>query len=413
MNKYILMIAYHFPPIRGSSGLLRTVSFARYLQPLGWKPIILAPNPRAYPSASSEINEGLPEGIHVHRTFALDSARHLSLSGRYLKFTALPDRWVTWWPGAVATGLRLINHFNPKIIWSTYPIATAHLIGKTLHRVTNIPWIADFRDPMVYENWPSTGMVRKINAKIERSVIATCNKATFTTPSTVEFYKGRYPDFSLDHWTVVPNGYDETLFEGLVPKSSGSTDKRQPVTLVHSGLMEIEDRDPTPFFEAVSSLQNEGLVSPRDLKIILRATSYDEYYNQIITKLDLNTIVKLEPYLPYRDALQEMLNVDGLLLFQGPSCNRQIPAKLYEYFRTGKPIFALTDEAGDTAQVLREAGIDPVTPYDSSVVIKMRLMDFLDAIKSKKAIGISTEIAEKYSREQSAMKLVKIIEDFV
>lgn len=413
MDKYILMIAYHFPPIRGSSGLLRTVSFARYLQAAGWKPIILAPHPRAYPTASPEINEGVPEGTLVRRTFALDTARHLSLSGRYFRFMALPDRWVTWWPGAVVSGLKLINRFSPKIIWSTYPITTAHLIGKTLHRFTKIPWIADFRDPMVYENWPPAGMVRELNTRIERSVINACSRAVFTTPRTVELYQDRYPNLPSNHWAVVPNGYDEKPFEGLVTQTTGLPDKRQPVILVHSGLMEIEDRNPTPFFEAISSLKNEGLLSDNDLKIVLRATAYDEHYKQIVANLGLNNIVKLEPYLPYRDALQEMLDVDGLLLFQGPTCNRQIPAKLYEYFRTGKPIFALTDESGDTARVLREVGIDPVSPYDSSVVIKNRLLAFLETIRNKKAQGVSLEIAKRYSREQSTMQFVRIIEDFV
>ncbi|WP_276678948.1 hypothetical protein [Nitrosomonas europaea] len=40
------------------------------------------------------------------------------------------------------------------MIWSTYPIATAHLIGLTLQRLTGIPWMADFRDPMVQPDYP-------------------------------------------------------------------------------------------------------------------------------------------------------------------------------------------------------------------------------------------------------------------
>ena len=37
----LLMVAFHYPPIRGSSGVQRTLKFSRYLPSLGWQPIVL------------------------------------------------------------------------------------------------------------------------------------------------------------------------------------------------------------------------------------------------------------------------------------------------------------------------------------------------------------------------------------
>lgn len=48
-----------------------------------------------------------------------------------------------------------------------------------------------------------------------------------------------------------------------------------------------------------------------------------------------------------------MLSSDGLLILQADNCNRQIPAKAYEYLRAGRPILALSDSRGDTATLLR------------------------------------------------------------
>ena len=45
--KRVLMIAYHFPPMRGSSGIQRTLKFAQYLPQEGWQPVVLSANPRA------------------------------------------------------------------------------------------------------------------------------------------------------------------------------------------------------------------------------------------------------------------------------------------------------------------------------------------------------------------------------
>ena len=43
-----------------------------------------------------------------------------------------------------------------------------------------------------------------------------------------------------------------------------------------------------------------------------------------------------------------MRRADGLLLFQGAQCNRQIPAKAYEYLACRRPIIGLIDSSGDT-----------------------------------------------------------------
>ena len=150
--KKVLMIAFHYPPFCGGSGVLRTLKFSHYLPEHGWKPIILSASPRAYSQLGNDQVGGIPASAVVTRGFALDAARHLAIRGRYLKWVAQPDRWASWWLGAVPLGLYLIRRYKPEVIWSTYPIATAHLIGLTLKLMTGIPWIADCRDSMTEDD---------------------------------------------------------------------------------------------------------------------------------------------------------------------------------------------------------------------------------------------------------------------
>src|SRR5262245_46074308 len=137
MNR-VLMIAFHYPPLRGSSGIQRTLKFSRYLPAYGWQPLILTASSKAYAQVRYELLKCIPEKVLVQRAFALDTARHLAFRGAYLSWMALPDRWVSWWLGGVLAGLRLVRTYRPAILWSTYPIATAHLIGLTLHKLTGI-----------------------------------------------------------------------------------------------------------------------------------------------------------------------------------------------------------------------------------------------------------------------------------
>ena len=90
---------------------------------------MLTAHPRAYERTSDDLSKDVPAGIAVERAFALDTSRHLSFAGRYPAFLARPDRWMTWRFGGSRAGVRLIRERSVDVIWSTYPIATAHVIG--------------------------------------------------------------------------------------------------------------------------------------------------------------------------------------------------------------------------------------------------------------------------------------------
>ncbi len=190
VNK-VLMIAYHYPPMRGSSGIQRTLKFSQYLSGYGWQPTVLSANPRAYANPGNDQMGDIPADVEVTRAFALDTSRHLSFRGSYPGFLALPDRWISWWFGAVPAGLGLIRRVRPKVIWSTYPIATAHVIALTLHRLTGIAWVADMRDPMTDDFYPHNPLTRRVFRWIEKQTVLHCARAVCTTRGAIQTYRKR------------------------------------------------------------------------------------------------------------------------------------------------------------------------------------------------------------------------------
>jgi hypothetical protein len=273
------MIAYHYPPFGGGSGIHRTLKFSRYLSDYGWQPIVLTISPNAYPRRQNTGHD-MPAGVVTARAFGLDTARHLSLRGAYPQWMAVPDRWVSWWPTAVGIGASLIRKHRPDAIWSTFPIATAHMIGLALHRLSRLPWVADFRDPMVEvdpitgEEFPRDPLVRRASSWIEARTVNSCTRAVFTTAGTLGMYANRFREVEDRRWAVIANGYDEEDFAAAPPAGPVRIIPGQPAILLHSGVLYPFERDPLPFFQALAELRRSGKISPKVLRVVLRATGF-------------------------------------------------------------------------------------------------------------------------------------------
>ncbi len=410
MSKCVLMVAFQFPPFQGSSGIHRTLSFCRYLPENDWQPLVLTPKARAYPHQSDDLLGKIPQELVVKKTFALDAARDLAIKGRYLRWSAIPDQWASWWFSAVPAGLRMIKKHRPQAIWSTYPTSSAHMIAMTLQRISGLPWIADFRDPMIYESFPTEPLTRRSRSWLERKTLQNCTKAVFVTPSAQALYRERYPSLPGSRFTLISNGYDEESFLSLSDVAPASADSNRPLVLVHSGLLEPEDRDPGPFFAALAQLLEQGSVQREKLKVILRASGSELLYREQIKARGLSDVVTLEAHCSYQQALEEMLSADGLLVFQGADCNRQIPGKIYEYIRARKPILSLVDMRGDTAQLLKTLGIDTHAKIDDAGDIARALERFIVLLGQGQAPVASEEDVLRYSRHHKAIELAQLLD---
>lgn len=365
-NDAVLMVAYHFPPLAGSSGIQRTLRFVQHLPALGWQPLVLSASPLAYERVSEDLLRDVPAGTVVKRAWALDTARHLAVKGRYVGAMARPDRWISWRFDAVRQGLKLIREHRPRAIWSTYPIATAHVIAAELHRRSGLPWVADFRDPMAQEGYPADPRTWRAYERIERQAVERAAACTFTSPGAAAEYRRRYPH-AADRIVLLENGYDEESFSSVPSEVKPLTPGA--LTLLHSGIVYPSERDPSQLMAAIRLLHDQGRVTPERLRVRFRAPVAEDLLRRLAGEHGVMPYIDIRPPLPYREALAEMLCADALLILQASNCNAQIPAKLYEYLRAGRPVLCLSDPAGDTAQALVNAGIEAIARLDDALDI--------------------------------------------
>ncbi len=408
----VLMVGFHFPPSALSSGHLRLLAFTRYLPAFGWDPVVLSATGCAYEHVDAGSVDAIPAACPVHRALALDAKRHLGIAGRYPSVLAQPDRWASWRPSAVGLGWRLLRRYDIQAIWSTYPIMSAHCIAHALHRMSGIPWIADFRDPVATSLTGRSRMTARSLSRWERRVVARATCSVFTTSGAMQSCAGRHPDIYRDRrLAVIENGYDEAAFADM--PSAPRPPAGRPLVLVHSGLLYPDGRSPVPFFNALGRLRAAGSVNADNLRIVLRASGSEAAYRDALQGMGLEGMVELAPPVSGREALEEQAGADALLLFQGEKYDLQIPAKLYEYMRIGRPIFALVGERGDTAALLRGTGGAELVALDDVDAIVERLPAFLQAVREGNAPRVSPDVVARYSRRGGAALLANLLDRVV
>ncbi|MEK8085811.1 polysaccharide deacetylase family protein [Aquabacterium sp. A3] len=413
-GKRAMMVAFHFPPQSGSSGLLRTLNFTKYLPSHGWETTVLTARPSAYVRTSAELVADIPARCQVIRAGALDVARDLSFRGKYLGVMALPDRWASWCWGGVRQGWRYLNSASgaTDVIWSTYPIPTAHMIASVLARWTGKPWVADFRDPMTASGDDLTGLKGWVWTRLERHVMHKADRCVFTTEAAAADHAVRYPHLR-DKFRVVANGYDEEAFSQLKPQRPGVSDGT--VLMLHSGGIYPEERDPSAFFGAVNALLQQGLLQRDRLCIRFRASGQEQSLKALAQAHGLADVFDAAPPIPYREAVSEMMGADVLLLFQGHQFNTQIPAKAYEYLRCGRPVLGLVDAKGQSAAFLAPFKATWLADIGTSSDIEQALRQWLAAIAAPEALCAALNdnmiSIQSHSRAAQAARLAALFNE--
>lgn len=346
--KKVLMIILDFPPCR-SAGVQRSLRFAEFLPEFGWQPFIVTATDNIY----DRKDEGLEVPPHldgrVIKAQALDATKEYAIKGKYFNFMALPDRFWPWYFDAVKKASEIIEKENPDVIWSTYPVLTAHLIARKLSQKYNIPLVLDYRDPLQCHYDQQAQSFAWLKKWLERKVISSADKVVMTSKNAVDFYKDVFLKNDAGKFTCVENGF----YQAVDSVKSSKSDNNK-FTLLYSGAIYINGRDPRPLFNALAKLRSEGVISPENFILKFRATK--NFYADYITQLKINDLVIFLPAFSYQEAQDEMTIADANLLIQDDIFNRQVPGKLYEYISVRKPVLALTPKNSATHHVIEQFG---------------------------------------------------------
>jgi glycosyltransferase involved in cell wall biosynthesis len=435
----VLLVSYAFPPM-ASPGALRAAKFAKYLAAEGWQVDVLTTARSAYSRMVGLAEDAAGTTARVWRTRDLEwiKARLLARpaignsgspgrsearpDGRLrnsllwaLKSILIPDRDLSWLPFAVRLGRRALDGQGVHAVVSTSPTVTNHLVAFRLARAFGARWIADFRDPWTEApNYQPRGLRRRIDERIERSIICSADAVVFVSEWYARLYRNRYPEAS-HRIHVIRNGFDPDDFPKRPIAREGSY-----FHLVYAGSLHGGRQHMATLLRVLSDLKTDGLVDAGRFRI--------SYYGFIgtdlrdyVSHLNIDDLVSIESYVPYRSIIPIICQADGLLLTPeihvGPTHKwakttiGEVPLKTFDYIGAWRPILALAPSEYEIARFVTSLGIGWSIPPSDQVALRAWL---LARVKEKQEHGgpppIPEDARSRFTRQESTRQLSVLLD---
>lgn len=378
----ILIISYFFPP-RGGVGVQRIAKIVKYLPQNGFKPIVLTVRkPEGSVPLDDNLLQEIPSDVEIIRTRSIEPYHlYWALGGRkkqddpsfrgelvsegskkgflsrwyfeYQRRYLIPDPKIGWLPPAVAAADAIFKKYSPKLILSTSPESTAHLIALKLHAKYGVPFVADFRDPWIdgFYSMNRPKEVAQREKKMERDVLESASLVTTVMRENIDRFERNHPGLNIDKFKIIPNGFDETDYAGITPRTF------QKFTIAHTGSVYFQ-RSPVPFFKAIALFVEKNPDARNDFQILLQGR-VDESFLKTASELGIRDLITIENFGPHKDSLAIQLGAHALLILS----EGMMTAKVYEYLRAHKPVIGFSPK-GELEKQINEWGIGKIFTPD-------------------------------------------------
>ena len=388
-GRRVVIVTLVYPP-DNYSGAARPYRFSKYLRELGYTVDVLA---------GTESRRPISDGS-VHRFHAqFDHVPKDSFIEKVFRKTVLPhDEGITWIPELVSFAARWRD--EAPVIFSTAPPVTTHLAGLALKKRFGWKWIADFRDPLA-DNPYRLPRVRKVDRWLQKTIFRNADALIANTDAVARLWRHSHPEAAAKIHQIW-NGFDPEDGLGPIP-----IPRRERKVLRHVGSI-YGDRYPEMLLSSVERLIAAGRCNPDTFCIDLVGP-----VGQPPETMPAAPWFHCVPGLvPKDEATRLIAETDYLLLLDVTRSNTglQVPAKIFDYIRMGRPILACTVRDSPVDRILAQAGTPYVALYagDPAHEIDRRVAHFLELPST--AVEPSGWFQDNFNSRLQTRALAAIIE---
>lgn len=430
-GKRVLIITYYWPP-SGGVAVQRWLKFVKYLRSYGWEPVVYTPdNPEMFfedSALSADIPEGLEvirkpiwEPYNIYRTLTRQKGERLApgfasakrKNGSLERFMVwlrgnllIPDPRVFWVGPSVRYLQRYLKRNPVRVIVTTGPPHSLHLIGRRLKKRTGIPWLADFRDPWTnidfYRELRLGPVADALHHRLERKVVANADVTVVVSEQmNLEFSR-----LNAKRVEVITNGFDESDFPPVVSKPN------ERFVLVHAGTV-TRTRNPRMLWKVLGEICQENPQFDQSLSIEL-AGRVDREVIDDISQNGLTPKLTLCGYLPHSEAvaLQQKAGVLLLLVNNTPNARGILTGKFFEYLASGRRILAIGPTDGDVARLLHSTATGEIVDFDDYQRTRDVVLSYFNLYR-KGRLDPEGKGISSFSRRELTRKLARILNSMI
>lgn len=398
--RQVLLLAYHFPP-DPSIGGARPFRFYTHLPDAGWSAHVITAAAQLTPD--SRITS-IPDPFLTKSPFRLSWQCE-----RLLRKFWIPGHTGTVWAQQAAQAAYRWNAQpgnKNTVLFTTAPPLGVLFAGLLIKRRTGIPWVADFRDPLVDLDAPRTLAVLRW---AERSTLQNADLVIVNTSAVAEQWQSRYPQWA-HKIRVLWNGYDAEDGVFSTPWNPGPCRQMCHVGALYAG------RTPDVLVRSVERLLASGRLAEGSVNIkLVGPTDPHPFKDPALLERSraagwVDFTGKSVPQHQARLLCQES---DVLLLLQ-PQSNYQVPGKLFEYIRYQRPILAVVPPQSSVEKLLALSGVSYrcIYPEQSAEEIDAAVMEVL-TLSPASITGVSDRFAGDFSAGSQARQLAQYLDQLL
>lgn len=427
--KKVLIITYYWPP-SGGSGVQRWLKMSKYLPKFGWQPVIYTAKDAEYPvedlSLEKDIcqeaivlRQPIVEPYNIYKRF-LGIKKENKIKAGFLSEDERPSvkenisRWIRgnffipdarcWWikPSAKFL-LRYLKEHPVDAIISTGPPHSMHLIAMKLHKKTNIPWIADFRDPWTgvdfYDDLKLTCIADRKHHRLENMVLTQSNQVVSVGWNLAQ----NLEKLGANEVKVITNGYDiENIHKDL--------NLPEKFSISHIGILS-SSRNAKVLWEALGELIYENQEFAQDFQLKLIGSVDASVKKSLVENNLLNHTIHIAN-MPHDKVLTEQMKSHVLLLIinDTPNAKGILTGKIFEYLYAHRPILAVGPKDGDTAKILKETEAGEIIDFNDKIKMKDVLIQMYEKYKKGFLRCNNNKSIEQYSRKSLAKEYAKLLD---